>query len=359
MKFISYLIILLFFFCCANPVEKSNDTSTVAARNSIKYFDLINQAELFICDGKFETAAHNYKLAFSEIEKPFGKDVYNAALACQFANNIVERNNHLQVIINNSDDLDFVKAKFVVQYMTQEEWQNLLDKRQIEFDPKLRQEFKDILDLDQLYRPMYDTHDDTINANRKINLKRILALTDSVGFPSHIELGYTRNFRGQNHDIVLHHTAQRRSYDKSVTDLEDILFKAVNEKRFDPETAIFYMNFQNDLEKGKFEVYSTWQYKHPLLPDSLNAKVWLPKLNAKQRAEAESKRQEWNANSLDNIAAKSNFKSSSNLPFIFTSIKNSIGNMPKDFTKEKALEKYKSFTKYLEEYVPKKSAYKG
>lgn len=315
-----------------------------------KYHDMINKAELLICEGNFHKAGNTYKLAFKNIEKPFGKDVFNAALASQLSNQNLERDKYLQTIINNSDDLEFVKSMFVNKYMSEEDWQSLIEKQKINYDPNLRKEFKEILDRDQLFRPMYETHDDTINANEKINIARILSISESTGFPSQIELGYTNRLRGQNLDIVLHHIAQRRSYDKSVIDLEPKLFKAVNEGRFDPEAAIFYMNFQNDIEKGEFEDYSTWQFKHSLLPDSLNNKVWLPKLNEEQKRMANEKRKKWFANSLEEIAIKAMFLSDNDLPFIFTCVRKSIAYLHEDFNKETAFEQYKAITKRYEEY---------
>jgi len=276
--------------------------------------------------------------------------VFNAALVCQYSKQYLERDSYLQIIINNSDELEFVERIFVGIYITNDEWQKLKDIREVKYDPTLRQEFKDIQKRDQLFRPMYETHDDTINANRIINLNRILNFKNTVGFPSHFELGYTKNLRGQYHDIVLHHTAQRRSRDKTITDLEAILFEAVNQERFDPEKAIFYLNFQNDLEKEKFEVYSTWQHKHPLLPDSLNNKIWLTKLDANHKEEANRKRKEWQANSLGEIAKKTSYLTKSNLPFIFTCVRKSIGNFSTDIDKETALKQYEMATRFKEEF---------
>jgi hypothetical protein len=171
-----------------------------------------------------------------------------------------------------------------------------------------------------------------------------LELTDSDGFPSQVELGYSNYLRNQPHDIVLHHTAQRRSYDKTVTDLEPILKSAVKNGRFDPELAIYYLNFQNDQEKGKFEVYSSWQYKHPLLPDSLNNKVWFSQLDEEQTRKANELRKQWYANSLSDITKKTEFLNKSELPFVFSSVKKSIANLKDDFDKETALEQYGLFT---------------
>ncbi len=312
--------------------------------NSQTYFEHINYAELAICDENYEKAISEYEVAFDKIEKPFGKDVFNSALSSQLVNDYEKRDYFLQQIINNSDELDFVKSIFVNKYMTEQEWKKLISKKELKYDKDLRSEFNEINTRDQLFRPMYETHDDTINANRKINLKRILELADSDGFPSQIELGYSNYLRKQPHNIVLHHTTQRRSYDKTVTDLEPYLKSAVENGRFDPEYAIFYLNFQNDQEKGKFEVYSSWQYKHPLLPDSLNNKVWFSKLNEEQISKVNEKRKEWFANTLDDITTKANFLNKSQFPFIFSSVKRSTYNLSSNFDKGAALEIYTKIT---------------
>ena len=309
-----------------------------------KYHILTNKAEIAICDGDFDRASKNYSLAFREIKKPFGSDVYNAALSNQLSNNLDERNLNLQLLINNSDDLSLLKSIFVNTYIDENLWNSFIEKRTTEYDSRLRNEFKSIWERDQLFRPMYDTHDDTIQANRIINMNRILSITDSLGFPSQIELGFRKSLRGQNHDVVLVHTSQRRGSDKNIIDLEPILCKAVNEGRFDPEQAISYLHFQNDKDKRDFEVYSTWQYKHHLQPDSLNNKIWLVNLNKEKYERANEIRKKWNADQLDDIATKSDFMSKSNIPFIFTSVMTFVENMPTDLTLEEALEQYKMTT---------------
>lgn len=339
MKQTFFLLLLTIIFSCSETKEY----------NSQKYFEHINNAELAICDKNFEKAINQFELAFGTIEKPFGKDVFNVALSSQLIKNDEKRDYYLQQIINNSNELDFVKSVFVSKYITEQEWEKLVSKRELKYNQTLRTEFNEIHARDQLFRPMYETHDDTINSNRKINLKRILELADSDGFPSQVELGYSNYLTSQPHYIVLHHTAQRRSYDKTVTDLEPILKSALNNGRFDPEQAIFYLNFQDDQEKGKFEVYSSWQYKHPLLPDSLNNKVWFPKLDEYQTKKANELRKQWHANSLSDIIKKSEFLNKGELPFLFSSVKTSIGNLKDDLNKETVLEQYGLFTNQMTE----------
>jgi hypothetical protein len=337
MRYTLCLLLFTIFFECSKTKEIRAE----------EYFEHINNAELAICNEDFEKSLSEYDMAFGLIEKLFGKDIFNSALSSQLIKNYEKRDDFLQQIIDNSDELDFVKSVFVGKYMTEQEWKKLISKKELKYDKGLRIEFNEVHNRDQLFRPMYENHDDTINSNRKTNLKRILEFADLNGFPSQVELGYSNYLRNQPHDIVLHHTAQRRSYDKTVIDLEPILKTAVKNGRFDPEQAIFYLNFQDDQDKGKFEVYSSWQYKHPLLSDSLNNKVWFRKLNEEQLSKVDEKRREWYANSISDIKTKANFLNKSDLAFIFSSVKKSIGNMPEDFDKEKALEQYQMATSFM------------
>jgi hypothetical protein len=339
MRYTLYLLIFTIFFGCSKTKEIRTE----------KYFEHINNAELAICNEDFQKSLSEYEIAFGLIEKPFGKDIFNSALSSQLTENFKKRDYYLQQIVDNSEELDFVKSVFVGKYMTEQEWTKLISKKELKYDKALRMEFNEIHNRDQLFRPMYETHDDTINSNRKINLKRILEFSDSKGFPSQVELGYSNYLRNQPHDIVLHHTAQRRSYDKTVIDLEPILKTAVKNGRFDPEQAIFYLNFQNDQGKGTFEVYSSWQYKHPLLPDSLNNKVWFPKLSNAETLKVNAKRKEWFANSISDIKTKVKFLDESGLPFIFTSVRKSTGNLNDNFDKETALVQYDLFTMRMTE----------
>ncbi|QTN39759.1 hypothetical protein HZ996_11595 [Cryomorphaceae bacterium] len=354
MRITTFIVILAILVGCTFS-SKSNSASDNSARTELKkcdynneaitrYYLLTNKAELAICDGDFDTASKNYSLAFQEIEKPFGPDVYNAALSNHLSNNLDERNLNLQLLVNNSDDLSLIKSIFVSTYVDENLWDSLVENRTIDYDSRLRSEFKSMWERDQMFRPMYDTHDDTIQANRRVNLNRILSITDSVGFPSQIELGFKRSLRGQNHDVVLVHTSQRRSKDKSIIDLEPIFCKAVNEGRFDPEQAISYLHFQNDEDKRHFEAYPTWQYRHHLLPDSLNDRIWLVPLNVEEYERSNEVRREWNADQLEDIATKSEFMSRSDIPFLFTSVMTFVENLPEDLTQEEALGRYEMAT---------------
>ncbi|HKL39662.1 MAG TPA: hypothetical protein VJ894_03235, partial [Cryomorphaceae bacterium] len=65
-----------------------------------KYQNLVDVAELAICEGDHRAALDNYGIAFRQIERPFGKDVYNAALVAHAADYRAERDEYLQQLIN-------------------------------------------------------------------------------------------------------------------------------------------------------------------------------------------------------------------------------------------------------------------
>ncbi len=309
-----------------------------------KYQELVDVAELAICEEDYRTALDNYGLAFRQIERPFGKDVYNAALAAHAADYRAERDEYLQKLINGSDDLGYIKSTFLSNFMSVQEWDILESKRKREYDIDFRAEMIEIRDRDQLFRPDYENYDDTINALRILNLNRILEITEAQRFPAQMEMGYSENLRTQPHHIVLHHTAQRRSYDKSVMDLEPIIRVAVKKGRLDPELGIEYLKFQDDPEYGRLETYSTWQYSHPLLPDSMSYAIWVPKLSSSDLEEINEIRRERYADSIEDIQTKAKFLENTDWPFLFTSVKKSVAELSEDLTAEEAVEQYLLFT---------------
>ena len=332
----TYLILLSFitFFGCKH--ERQDDVE--------KYHQLVNDAELAICEGEYRVALDNYGIAFRKIKRPFGKDLYNAALAAQASEFRAERDQYLQQLIDGSEDIAILKAIFLSNFMTVQEWKILEGNRVRAFNESLREEMEQMKARDQQFRPDYDNYDDTINAIRSANLKGLLQISETEGFPSQIEIGYSENLRAQPHHLVLHHTAQRRSYDKSISDLEPTLRQAVTEGRLDPELAIRYLKYQDDQEKGKFEVYATWQYRHTLLPDSMSSSLWVPAFSRADLTEINELRSDWYANSIQDIQTKARYMEETSWPFIFTSVQKSVAELAEESTPEEAVEQYLLFT---------------
>ena len=59
------------------------------------YHNLVNKAELAICEEDFRAALDNYGLAFRKIDRPFAADLYNASLAAQASAYWAERDQYL------------------------------------------------------------------------------------------------------------------------------------------------------------------------------------------------------------------------------------------------------------------------
>lgn len=334
LKLTSFLVLLAVISNC--EYERQN--------NLTNYHQLIDKAELAICQEDFPAALENYGLAFRQIKRPFGKDLYNAALSAQASGNLGEREAYLQQLIDGSNEIGFIKKNFLSHGMPIQEWETLENRRKQEYSAELRSEMEAIRDRDQLFRPDYENYDDTINSLRIINLNRILEITEAQGFPAQKEIGFSEYLRTQPHHIVLHHTAQRRSGDKSIPDLEPIIRVAVQNGRLDPELGIEYLKFQNDEEYGRLETYSTWRYSHPLLPDSMNHAIWVPKFSKSELAEINQIRAERYADSIEDIQTKAAFLETTDWPFLFTSVKQSVANLSEDLTPEEAVELYLLFT---------------
>ena len=305
-----------------------------------KYQELVDEAELAICGEDYRNALDNYGIAFRQIERPFGKDVYNAALAAHAADFRAERDQYLQQLVNGSDDLGFIKSTFLANFMSVQEWEIIESNRKQEYDAAFRAEMNEIRNRDQLFRSDYDNYKDTINALHILNLERLLKITAAQQFPAQMEMGYSENLRSQPHHIVLYHTAHQRSYDKSVMDLDPIIRVAIKKGRLDPELGIEYVKYQEDPEYGRLETYSTWQYSHPLLPDSMSYAKWAPKFSKSELKEINQIRRERYADSIEAIQMKTRYLKRSDWPFLFTSVKNSITDLPDDLTAAEAVEQY-------------------
>jgi len=334
LKLLSLLSLLVVIYNC--EYERQNDVEN--------YHQLVDKAELAICDTDFHTALENYGLAFRQIKRPFGKDVYNAALAAQASEYHKERDQYLQQLIDGSEELGFIKKTFLSNFMKGPEWDILESNRKLDYDATLRTEMAEIRNREQLFRHDHANYGDTISALRDLNLNRLMELTAASGFPSHLEIGYSDSLVKQPHHIVLEHTAQKRNGDKSITNLETVLRVAVYKGRIDPELAILYLKLQDDSEMGRFEIYSACQYRHPLLPDSMSNAFWIAKTSDSDRAEINEIRMQWYADPIEDIQIKATFLASTDLPFIFTSVNQSVANISMNITAEAAVEQYLFFT---------------
>ncbi|SMG07534.1 hypothetical protein SAMN05661096_00046 [Marivirga sericea] len=338
-------LIIIFLFSlssCKQAVET----------NVPRYYELVKDAEMQIVDEKYKDAVNLYQEAFRLIEKPFGKDVFNAALASQYAGLIESRNQFLQVIINNSENAEKTKSVFVSSYLDEKEWNSLIDQKVIDYDPVKRAEFEGIFIKDQLHRPHYDEFDSIIEVNERSNLQQIIGYSKTYGFPSQVKLGYPADLVSQGHHIVLLHVARRRAEDKSVMNLKNMMRSAVEAGRLDPEAALTYLYYQKDMSDSAYflPLSQYWVYTHDSLPDNLKTKIMRDPGSPEELEAHNAFREKWYATNLTARKEKLLFLKNTKLPFIFSSINHNMNTI--DFSglikEEELLEKYASITRGME-----------
>lgn len=317
-----------------------------------RYYELVKDAEMKIVNEKYKDAVNLYQKAFPLIEKPFGKDVFNAALASQYAGLIESRNQFLQVIINNSENTEKTKSVFIGSYLDEKEWNGLIEQKVIDYDPVKRAEFEGILKKDQLHRPHYDEFDSIIEVIEKANMQQIISYSEAYGFPSQIKLGYTEELYFQDHHIVLLHNARRRAQDKSVMNLKNMMRSAVDEGRLDPETALTFLYYQKDISDSAYylPLSQYWVYTHDALPDSLKTKIMRDPGSLEEVKAHNDFREKWYATTLTERKEKLHFLKKTKLPFIFSSVIRNMNTL--DFTslinKDEIAEKYNAMTRGME-----------
>jgi len=342
MKHYYIYILLLTTISCNQPQEI----------NIPRYYELVKAAEMQIVNEKYVDAVNLYQEAFPLIEKPFGKDVFNAALASQLTNMHEERDQYLQIIINNSENAEKTKSVFVGSFLDNKEWNSLIEQKVIDYDPVKRAEFKGILKKDQLYRPHYDEFDSIIEVNEKSNLQQINSYSETYGFPSQVKLGYPDDLLSQGHHIVLLHTAQRRAKDKSVMNLKTVMRNAVDAGKIDPEAALQFIFHQKDESDSVHYMHLSqyWVYTHDALPDSLKTKIMRDPGSPQEIKAHNDFREKWHATTLNEGKEKLQFLKKTKLPFIFSSINQNMNTI--DFSslikQGELLDKYEAMTRGME-----------
>jgi len=70
---------------------------------------MIQTAETAIIQDDFEQALHHFQTAFAQINRPFGKDLWNAAWTAEQLKQKVLRNQFLLEVINHTSELEFAE----------------------------------------------------------------------------------------------------------------------------------------------------------------------------------------------------------------------------------------------------------
>ena len=102
-------LLIIILLCLSSSLYCQNSGKSVK-----KYYQLINKAELFICDSNYNKAMNCYERAFKKITCPFSMDVYNCFKVCLMLNvDSITINSLHRELISREYEMALYKNMFV------------------------------------------------------------------------------------------------------------------------------------------------------------------------------------------------------------------------------------------------------
>lgn len=170
--------------------------------NLLKYYRLVNNAELSIVDSNYTGAIELYDSAFAtEPKVEFMKDVYNQAICEILIGNYDTAYLNLQNLIEFGYPIDSIIARQVFYPFFDSRFGRKLmrhNQKSIEtYNIDLRDTYDSLLIMDQKFRSMegsYDVYGDTIQKIDISNAEKVTKLLNLYGFPSEQLIGVYVHF---------------------------------------------------------------------------------------------------------------------------------------------------------------------
>lgn len=189
------------------------------SQNTSAYTKYINLAEISIIDSLFDNALLNYKKAFTDDNKPFAKDYYNAALCAVKLNRYSIAEDYLWKLADQGFTIDSLKSKPGFQkYIKSGSFKLLKSKivlNKTVFPVKnyhLKTSLDTLLKDDQYFRVRnsgnYMKHEyrNIIKELDSINSYKLIALITKYGFPNESAIGlYDNHLHSSNINAIIQH----------------------------------------------------------------------------------------------------------------------------------------------------------
>ncbi|MCB9354564.1 MAG: hypothetical protein H6575_08350 [Lewinellaceae bacterium] len=242
--------------------------SLIAQKSDVPdYYNLINQAELSICDSDLAKALVLYDSAFQSIENkiPYYKDVYNALISAIEKNDDTSILKYWDALCKQGLDSAFINGSQKINALRDKTYW-----RKLENDMNLYHKEKDarylflceVINDDQKIRKEYDARRignkyvvfrDTIMFVDSLNYIRLITDFNTNGFPDD---NVAINFNPFNHPVyyyVLEHNAMwNRIW------MDAAILKNIDSLRFHPLLYTKLMDYHNDqFVKGAERMYGT------------------------------------------------------------------------------------------------------
>lgn len=245
------LLTLIFLFICSviHGQEAGKKTSGITPEIAIRYYNIVNKAELAICDSNFEQAARYYKEAFTiNPSKPFSKDLSNAFFAVMDTRDFETSEKYLKQLLKRGIGAAYIeRTKDYYKGESLEHINAVLSKYPndtIKKNPMVAQ-IHEMVQWDQDVRNyFYELNngrymvDSTFTVD-DINSKALLKLFKEKGFPNENVLGsnawqnYNPNVAPEYDLIILHNTGAAMGR-RSGHIFDTILYRAVMNLDYHP-----------------------------------------------------------------------------------------------------------------------------
>lgn len=231
---------------------------TIAQENNIAiYFDLVNKAEIAICQSNYKTGLGYYQKAFRFHHEPFTKDYHNA-LICSVYNKDYKTAKECYIKLAERNYYLFDLREALSDIVDLKEWKKLesLDipvKINFEYQEKLEALVKrdqDIRNYSIKKNPNnhYEHNKDTIMYIDSLNLAEFKELVKEYGFPTEDKIGNTYYTL-----ILLHNLQWKRN------NLNDFLYQETQKGNFHPyryaKLYDYWVHNYNEEGLGKGEHY--------------------------------------------------------------------------------------------------------
>ena len=219
----------------------------------IKYYELVNMAELNIVDNNIIKAYSNYKKAFNIKEIPFGLDQYNFAVCCAILNKKKESFKHVKFLIEYGYLKDSLINNKELDYLKRPKWQKKMIFISKKHNVVLKKKLDSLLVIDQQFRKI-----------DKIRYKESIFKIDSLNAISIMDLKnkydcFSETQMGLNMTplrIMIMHNFQGLSKGENLPSLYDLLYDSVQRGEIDTRIIAYYIqgygitNIGNGIDTG-------------------------------------------------------------------------------------------------------------
>lgn len=215
----------------------------------LKYYYLVNKAELLIIDGNYKAANRTYNVAFKQVEKPFARDYWNALICSNKINTKRKSFRLIKKLALKGFEIKNFNTESFANFKNKRLWKKVekkydkwLDLHNRAIDTDLKEKMYSLQYSDQNIRYRYEIYKDSIRKVDSFIIKELIEIFDKKGIIDENDIGINNpNTYLPHYTLIRHHVL---SY--LMPRLGESLEKAVLDGRF--SRKFYAMNFSTDMD---------------------------------------------------------------------------------------------------------------